>query len=92
MECGVDRNALQRPMDGNEAVTCAMDIAHPRDCLSGYFRSDEHSGFSSSGARALVVDAHQHVIEDKWRRGRRVAAAASREDTQIGSADAGTIA
>jgi hypothetical protein len=40
----------------------------------------------------LVVDARQHVIEDKWRRGRRVAAAASREDTHIGSADAGTIA
>lgn len=43
-------------------------------------------------SRALVVDARQHVIEDKWRRGRRVAAAASREDTHIGSADAGTIA
>jgi hypothetical protein len=43
-------------------------------------------------SRALVVDTRQHVIEDKWRRGRRVAAAASREDTHIGSADAGTIA
>src|SRR6185312_4726687 len=36
--------------------------------------------------------AHQHLIEDKWRRGRRVAAAASREDTDIGFTSAGAIA
>jgi hypothetical protein len=46
----------------------------------------------SPGQPALAVDAHQHVVEDKWRRGRRVAAAASREDTHIDPADAGAIA
>ena len=55
------------------------------------------AGFCLGGRQALTcrlaVDAHQHVINAKSCRSRCVAAAASREDTHIGSsADGGAIA
>ena len=66
------------------AITALVDVRSRFD--------NNDTRVAEARERRLTVDAHQHVIKKKGRRGRRVAVAASREDTYLVSLDAGAIA